>query len=138
MFQHLALFNLVLKYIQSFKKYTVKIVCSLFNVLTLSVNFFLPERCQRKTSAIALSFVDMLMSSVRSEEDDIEKPTDEIRDPEDETMRKTSLLQRFTQALFAFNTPDSSTEEELQVSKIKDEQPIVKPGSGKLNPSFFS
>lgn len=78
------------------------------------------------------------MSSVRSEEDDIEKATDEIRDPEDETMRKTSLLQRFTQALFAFNTPDSSTEEEPQVSKIKDEQPIVKPGSGKLNHCFFS
>lgn len=78
------------------------------------------------------------MSSVRSEEDDIEKATDEVRDLEDEMMRKTSLLQRFTQALFAFNTPDSSTEEEPQVSEVKDEKPIVKPGSSKLNHSFFS
>lgn len=78
------------------------------------------------------------MSSVRSEEDDIEKATDEVRDLEDEMMRKTSLLQRFTQALFAFNTPDSSAEEEPQVSEVKDEKPIVKPGSGKLNHSFFS
>jgi len=78
------------------------------------------------------------MSSVRSEEDDIEKATDEIRDLEDEMMRKTSLLQRFTQALFAFNTPDSSTEEEPQVSEVKDEKPIVEPGSSKLNHSFFS
>ena len=76
------------------------------------------------------------MSSVRSEEDDIE--TNEIRDLEDETMRKASLLQRFTQALFAFNTPDSSTEEEPQVSEVKDEKLVVKPGSSKLNHSFFS
>ena len=113
------------------------VVC--FNVLTLSVYFFfLPKDVRRKTSAIALSFLDILMSSVRSEEDDIEKATDEIRDLEDEMMRKTSLLQRFTQALFSFNTPDSSAEEEPQVSEVKDEKPIVKPGSGKLNHSFFS
>ena len=111
-----------------------------FNVLNLSVYFFffLPKDVRRKTSAIALSFVDILMSSMRSEEDDIEKATDEVRDLEDEIMRKTSLLQRFTQALFAFNTPDSSTEEEPHVSEVKDEKPIVKPGSGKLNHSFFS
>lgn len=113
------------------------VVC--FNVLTLSVYlFFLPRDVRRKTSAIALSFLDILMSSVRSEEDDIEKATDEVRDLEDEMMRKTSLLQQFTQALFAFNTPDSSAEEEPQVSEVKDEKPIVKPGSGKLNHSFFS
>lgn len=76
------------------------------------------------------------MPSVRSEEDDIEKATDEIRDLENEMMRKTSLLQRFTQALFAFNTLDSSTKEESQVSKVKDEKPIVEPGSGKSE-SFF-
>lgn len=78
------------------------------------------------------------MSSVRSEEDDIEKATDEIRDLEDEMMRKTSLLQRFTQALFTFNTPESSTEEEPQVSEVKDEKPVVKPGSSKLNHSFLT
>ncbi|XP_073242429.1 uncharacterized protein [Porites lutea] len=94
-----------------------------------SAVFETAEDVRRKTSAIALSFVDILMSSMRSEEDDIEKATGEVRDLEDEIMRKTSLLQRFTQALFAFNTPDSSTEEEPHVSEVKDEKPIVKPGS---------